>query len=144
MMPLKEFASGTLLFRPRQYLERLTIDRVVVPTVLEFVVDAPADPDVEIEGYREITLVEEVVQIRSQKDAIANKMRSLFGIGLNMACFERRQRSLAGHCTAAIVGIGDKNAKGPLAETGPKYLRLAIAIVSSLGWLFEAGRNRRS
>jgi len=38
-MPLKEFARGTLLLRAGQHLEGLTIDGVVVTTVVEFVVE---------------------------------------------------------------------------------------------------------
>lgn len=39
LMPLKEFARGTLLLRAGQHLEGLTIDGVVVTTVVEFVVE---------------------------------------------------------------------------------------------------------
>lgn len=72
MVPFQEFLGGPGAAVNREHCERTTVKGVVVPAVVEFLADPPADLDAVIERDGEVALVEEIVEIGAKEEAVAD------------------------------------------------------------------------
>ena len=72
----------------------LTVQRVVVPAVVELLLDAPADLEPQIGRHRHIAGVEQAVDVAPKQKAVSRLVLAAIAIGTDMRSLESRQRPL--------------------------------------------------
>ncbi len=76
--------------RPDRIPHELAMQAVVLAAIVEILVDAPAHLDVVIGGDRQVSPIEESVEIAAQQQPVVDSMLALGRIGANMGGFENR------------------------------------------------------
>lgn len=99
-----------------QNCERLAIQRIVMAAVVELFADPAADLDLIVERHREVALIEEIMEIGAEQQAIVHFVRTTFSIRLDVASREGRKRPLSCDGTPAGVGVCDLDSECTLTK----------------------------
>jgi hypothetical protein len=83
----------------------LTVKRIVVPPVIELLLDAAANLEMETGRHRYVAGVEEAVDVAPQQKSVLWLMLAAVAIRANMSSFESRQRALLSDRAASPVDI---------------------------------------
>jgi len=108
------------------------VQRVVIPSVLELLLDAAADFEAVLGRDRDVPRIEQLVDVGPEEDAV------IPGVNLDVVKladvrrFERRECALAGHGAPAPVTIEDGDPEAALPEARPDH-----------GWSTESRSHRR-
>src|SRR5205823_11987184 len=92
------------------------MQRIVVPTVLEFVFDSSTDFEPEIRRHGDVPAVEQRMEVTPQQETIARIVRATSLDGLDMGRLQDGEGTLAGNDAAALVQICDDQAEGSLSD----------------------------
>jgi len=136
-MPFKEICSGRSKATSRRS-QLQSFKCVVVAAVLEFFLDPAADPHFSVWFDGEVTTVKEDVQIAAQQEAIANLMRTVKGIGLDVSGFKDGERALTGYSASSVIRISHNETERTLSQA--RSDRDGIAIPPRL--LSDASKGR--
>ena len=97
-------------------------------TVFKLFSDATADLNAIVEGHRQITQIEKVVQVGAQQKPVANFVRPILGVGADVTSLKGREGLLSRNGTPARIRIGDFHAKSALAQSWPYGDRRSVSI----------------
>lgn len=82
---------------PQYIIRRLngpTVQRVVVPAVLELLLDPPADLEPQLRRHGDVAAIEEAVDVAPEQQAIRDLVHATFGVGADMRSVERGEGAL--------------------------------------------------
>lgn len=111
---------------PRYIIRRLNrpaVQRVVVPAVLELLLDPPADLEPELRSDGDITAIKEALCRSSEQESIRHVVRATFGVGANVRCIQGGKCPLPRDRAASIVSVCHQEPEGSLPEPRPNQYR---------------------
>jgi hypothetical protein len=111
------------------------VQLIVVAPIVKVLFESPADDEPTIFIHRDVSQVEELVDVGAQQQAIRALVETAVCIGPDMCCVEDRERSFAAYGAAPLIGVRDQQAERPLPEPRANKARFAEAL--------DRGRHRR-
>src|SRR5277367_4929250 len=105
----------------------MTMERVVVPSIVELFPDAPADFEAQVWGHCYVAGVEQAMNVATQEKSVGCLVRAAVTIGTDMGSLQGWQCPLLGDRAAPPVNVGDQDPERPLSEAGMNEVRLAEA-----------------
>lgn len=124
-MPEQRLRRGTVGRLPRQP-DLGAVQRVVIPPVLELLLDPPTDLEVIVRSDGDVAGVEQLVDVGAEEDAVGERMLLHVAIIADMRRFQSGKRLLIRDGAAASVRVENSDAKAPLPEAGTDERRLAV------------------
>lgn len=124
-MPRQVFPRR-LIDRLFRHADRLAVERVILPAVVEILFDAAADLESKFRRDRHVAAVEQRVQVAADEDAVVGLVGSLFGEGFYVGGVEDGQDLLSRHRAPAAVGVDYDHAEDALAEARQDFHRRAV------------------
>jgi hypothetical protein len=110
-VPAQKIWVGGILFVRGQRRERFIVQAIVLPPILEFLANSRAHQKPMVLGNSDVTIVEELVKIGSQQEAIGDLVRAHAGVGTNMSRLQDWQRSLPRHRAPSPISVGNQHSK---------------------------------
>jgi hypothetical protein len=109
--------------------DRLPVQFIVVPPVVELFLDAAANLEAQIRRHGHVACIEQAVDVAPKQKSVRCLMFAAIAVRANMCGFERWQGSLMRDSAAPIVDVRDENPERALPEARPDELRLAETCV---------------
>ena len=106
------------------HTDPLAVKRIVISTVIELFLNAPADLKMEAGRYRYITGIEQTVDVAPQKEPVSWLVFAALAVRSNMRSFESRQSSLPCDRTTPMVDICHQHAERTLSKPWANKLGL--------------------
>ena len=109
--------------RLRGCVNGMTMERVVVPSILELFADAPANLKSQVWRYRDVAGVEQAMNVATQEKPVGCLVRAAVTVGADMGGLQGWQCPLLGDRAAPLVNVGDQDPERPLPEAGTNEVR---------------------
>ena len=107
------------------HTDPLAVKRVVISTVIELFLNAPADLKMEAGCYRYIAGIEQTVDVAPQQEPVPWLVFAALAVRSNMRSLESRQRSLLCDRATPMVDICHQHAERTLSKPWANKLGLA-------------------
>ena len=107
------------------HTDPVAVKRVVISTVIELFLNAPAGLKMEAGRYRYITGIEQTVYVAPQKQPVSWLVFAALAVGSDMCSFESGQCSLLGDRATPMVDICHQHAERALSKPWANKLGLA-------------------
>src|SRR5450759_3253465 len=112
-----EHLARRLIERGLRQPDWATIEFVVLPAVLEFLVDPPTDTDSQVVGHHShVAEIEEGMQVRSQQEPVGDLVAANKVVRLDVRGLQHRQRPLSRHDASTVICVRDHDAERALAK----------------------------
>jgi hypothetical protein len=102
-----------------RHLDVSSVQGVVVASVLEFVLDPPADLEAPLGRDCHVPTVEQTVKVAPQQKPVGNLMRTTSGIGTHVRRIQRWESSFPSDRTSSVIAVRHQQPEGTLPGTSP-------------------------
>ena len=114
---------------------------VVVPAVIELLLDSAAHLEVQVGCYSHIAGIEQAVDIAPEQQPVSRLVFASLAVRANVRSLQHRKSPLIGGCTPPLVGICDQNTESALSQPGHDQSRISESSLCSCNqsgtWIAE-------